>query len=917
MMLEDRDDGHLKAMWEGQANILVSVRVRPLLKHDPIKRSCVRVLDSKLVVILDPSLSDKNDILRAHRNREKNYAFDFVFEPNSSQEVCYNNTTKFLIHGVLDGFNATVFAYGQTGSGKTYTMIGTEENPGIMIRVMSDLFAYSTNQSKELGISYKVIVSFLEVYNENIRDLLGIGELEEYLDLREDPIKGPVIAGITEVEAKSSNEIMKLLHRGNSRRSQAATAANEVSSRSHAVLQVIVEARDRSLGHGVVDNIKVGKLSLVDLAGSERAANTQNRGARLVEGANINRSLLALGNCINALGEKGNRGNFVPYRDSKLTRLLKDSLGGNCRTVMIANISSSESSFEETLNTLKYANRAKNIKTEAKRNVLNVNYHISEYVDLINNLRGEIKQLKEQMETHAPLPGPTITQNKDTDDTQRHHRISELEIKTQRSTESSLLHEKSHGLLLEQKGSPSFESHMIYNSTGSNKDENSNNNNKVHPSTPIEALRGSLKTSTSNDAQSHSTNNETRELLESMRQMIVSNFQERMQLRRSLIELEDQNVQNSIEVSKRQLVVVQWTENLRIEEWNANNDIDLSAHIIANAPNDVVTAWKECEQLRKAVTKNNSMKKSISKRLRHNEKEAETLRDELSGKITGEDRRDLMELQYQVGRLELENMELEQHRIVHESVLKGKDLTIQKLKLQLAVKDKVMHRQQQVLKDHHLEDLVGYSKFILMEKSITEDANGPRRSKPSIKADVIDKNEKKRNNPHHHLNEKDGGRDHVIESKNVTHTIVTSDGYADGIVYVNESASSNESPSLVDNTTKIERRLFDRSDNSNRVRGRQRPMAAIGGRPSRRSISGDRHDDDRVIGFESEVMELNSVGGGMTKPQPQQYSKMKSEVTRKERSDQLNRKMPDLSGSKVEAPFLGSRDRMQGLKQML
>ena len=208
-------------------------------------------------------------------------------------------------------------------------------------------------------------------------------------------LPGPVVAGITEVEVASSQQIMDLLHGGNLKRSQAATAANEVSSRSHAVLQVLVQCNDRA--PGVVANIKVGKLSLVDLAGSERAANTKNTGARLVEGANINRSLLALGNCINALGEKGNKGNFVPYRDSKLTRLLKDSLGGNCRTVMIANISSAESSFEETLNTLKYANRAKNIKTNVQRNVLNVNYHISEYVQLINNLRSEINVLKDQI----------------------------------------------------------------------------------------------------------------------------------------------------------------------------------------------------------------------------------------------------------------------------------------------------------------------------------------------------------------------------------------------------------------------------------------------------------------------------------------------------------------------------------------
>lgn len=283
-------------------------------------------------------------------------------------------------------------------------MIGNLQDPGIMVRVMDDLFIHSSSQGKKMGIQFKCTVSFLEVYNENIRDLLS--DTEEYLDLREDPIKGPVVAGITEFEAKSASEIMQLLHQGNNKRSQAATAANDVSSRSHAVLQVIVESRDKA--PGVVANIKVGKLSLVDLAGSERAANTKNVGARLVEGANINRSLLALGNCINALGEKGNKGNFVPYRDSKLTRLLKDSLGGNCRTVMIANISSAESAFEETLNTLKYANRAKNIKTQVTRNVLNVNYHISEYVQLINNLRGEIKALKGQIGVGGPSGiGPT------------------------------------------------------------------------------------------------------------------------------------------------------------------------------------------------------------------------------------------------------------------------------------------------------------------------------------------------------------------------------------------------------------------------------------------------------------------------------------------------------------------------------
>ena len=706
-MDENQMDEHMKAMWAGQSNILVSVRVRPIMKHDVVKKSCVRVLDGKVVVIMDPAQNDAKNVLRSNRTREKQYAFDYVFEPSSSQEATYHHTTKFLIHGVLDGFNATVFAYGQTGSGKTYTMIGTEENPGIMVRVMSDLFSICATQAAANVLTYKVTVSFLEVYNENIRDLLseGVG-MDEYLDLREDPIKGPVVAGITEVEAKTSGEIMRLLHQGNARRSQAATAANEVSSRSHAVLQVIIEARDSASGHGVVDNIKVGKLSLVDLAGSERAANTQNRGARLVEGANINRSLLALGNCINALGEKGNKGNFVPYRDSKLTRLLKDSLGGNCRTVMIANISAAESSFEETLNTLKYANRAKNIKTEAKRNVLNVNYHISEYVELINNLRGEIKQLKDQIEV-----GPGAAENGN---------LAAGPNGNDMILDSQAAGEVNAKMGLEQPtgaagGGPHPGGHSPHEAR------------VINPSTPMQAVRDSLRSGGSllGGRNTSAQGGETRELVNSMRQMIVSNFQERMQLRRSLIELEDQNVQNSIEVSKRQLMVVQWTEKSGMtEELGDDVDLtnsDLSAAIIARAPQDVATAWRECEQIRKAVAKNNSMKRSIAKRLRHNEREAERVRDEMGDKITGEDRRQLMELQYQVGRLELENMELEQHRIVHESILKGKDLVIQKLKLQLAVKEKVISRQESVLKEHNLNDKVGYSQLAMFERSLAGD----------------------------------------------------------------------------------------------------------------------------------------------------------------------------------------------------
>ena len=219
--------------------------------------------------------------------------------------------------------------------------------------------------------SYEIKVSFLEIYNENIRDLIESNNeaskqedsANVYLDLREDPHRGACVAGLKEIEVNTAEEILSLLIHGNGNRTTEETDANETSSRSHAVFQIICQYTEKSAG--IRAEINVGKLSLIDLAGSERAQKTNNRGMRMIEGANINRSLLALGNCINALHENSTKGqqNYIPYRDSKLTRLLKDSLGGNCRTVMIANIAGGSESFEETHNTLKYANRAKNIKT--------------------------------------------------------------------------------------------------------------------------------------------------------------------------------------------------------------------------------------------------------------------------------------------------------------------------------------------------------------------------------------------------------------------------------------------------------------------------------------------------------------------------------------------------------------------------
>lgn len=238
---------------------------------------------------------------------------------------------------------------------------------------------------------YKLTASFVEIYNEYIKDLLK-PKTKEYLELWDDPVQGTIISGVTELEVSNIGGIMKLLHLGNGRRTTESTRANEASSRSHAIFQLCIQRRPRLAGYEF--ELKKGMVSLIDLAGSERGSATENRGARLFEGAKINRSLLALANCINALGDKARKGTFVPYRDSKLTRILKESLGGKSKTLMLCNASPASNQFEETLNTLKYANRAKEIKVQAEESKKVVELHVAEYKHIIEELRGEISSLQ-------------------------------------------------------------------------------------------------------------------------------------------------------------------------------------------------------------------------------------------------------------------------------------------------------------------------------------------------------------------------------------------------------------------------------------------------------------------------------------------------------------------------------------------
>lgn len=323
--------------------------------------------------------------------KDQVFAFDRIFDENANQTEVYEATTRNLLDSVLDGYNATVFAYGATGCGKTHTITGTSQQPGIIFLTMQELFEKISERSDEKQT--EITLSYLEIYNETIRDLLVPGGSKQGLMLREDSNQAVTVAGLTSHRPNNVQEVMDMIVLGNEYRTVSPTAANATSSRSHAVLQINVAQKDRNAA--VNEPHTMATLSIIDLAGSERASATKNRGERLFEGANINKSLLALGSCINALCDARKK-NHIPYRNSKLTRLLKFSLGGNCKTVMIVCVSPSSEHFDETQNTLRYANRAKNIQTKVTRNVFNVNRHVKDFLVKIDEQMALINQLKAQ-----------------------------------------------------------------------------------------------------------------------------------------------------------------------------------------------------------------------------------------------------------------------------------------------------------------------------------------------------------------------------------------------------------------------------------------------------------------------------------------------------------------------------------------
>ncbi|XP_032344277.1 kinesin-like protein KIF18A [Camelus ferus] len=393
----------------------VVVRVRPENTKEKAAgfHKVVHVVD-KHILVFDPKQEEisffhgkktiNRDITK-RQNKDLKFVFDAVFDETSTQLEVFEHTTKPILRSFLNGYNCTVLAYGATGAGKTHTMLGSAAEPGVMYLTMLDLYK-SMDEIKEEKIC-STAVSYLEVYNEQIRDLLvNSGPLA----VREDAQKGVVVQGLTLHQPKSSEEILQLLDNGNKNRTQHPTDMNATSSRSHAVFQIYLRQQDKTAS--INQNVRIAKMSLIDLAGSERASSTSAKGTRFIEGTNINRSLLALGNVINALADTKRKNQHIPYRNSKLTRLLKDSLGGNCQTIMIAAVSPSSVFYDDTYNTLKYANRAKDIKSSLRSNVLNLDNHITQYVKICNEQKEEILMLKEKLKAYEEQKAITDENNK-------------------------------------------------------------------------------------------------------------------------------------------------------------------------------------------------------------------------------------------------------------------------------------------------------------------------------------------------------------------------------------------------------------------------------------------------------------------------------------------------------------------------
>eukprot|EP00933_Yihiella_yeosuensis_P023844 TRINITY_DN18531_c0_g1_i1.p1 TRINITY_DN18531_c0_g1~~TRINITY_DN18531_c0_g1_i1.p1 ORF type:complete len:454 (+),score=75.16 TRINITY_DN18531_c0_g1_i1:120-1481(+) len=364
-------------------SVLVAIRVRPLNEREKSAGSaeCLSFENAT-------GLTVKKEGEKDHR-----FTYDCVMRSNTAQQEVFDRTGRPLLHKVLEGYNGCLFAYGQTGSGKTFTMQGegTGANRGVIPLLCTGLFAEIKKRQDSKNIT--VVCSVLEIYNERLKDLLVDGR--DDLNIREDGVaggRGIHVDGLHETAVNTCEDVLTLISKAQSRRAVGQTNMNEHSSRSHSVVTLRIASWNSDDVDG--ETMTVSKLHLIDLAGSERQKATGATGDRLKEGAQINLSLSALGNVINALTEPKGKGRHIPYRDSKLTRLLQDSLGGNSYTVIVCNISPATINAEETTSSLRFAERAKKIENKAVVNRDPKGERIAELLEENKALKAKVAQLE-------------------------------------------------------------------------------------------------------------------------------------------------------------------------------------------------------------------------------------------------------------------------------------------------------------------------------------------------------------------------------------------------------------------------------------------------------------------------------------------------------------------------------------------
>lgn len=508
-----------------------------------------------------------------------------------------------------------------TGAGKTYTMLGdvygaSTGEEGICSLSIAEIFK-NMNPVKK----HKVKMSYLEIYNERIVDLLGG---TNGLMIVEDPLKGVSVPDLSEYEVHNSKGLLDLLLKGNQRRTMAETSTNQFSSRSHAILQISIESTGKN-EKGVAEVLS-SKLSLVDLAGSERSFSNGNKGLRMLEGGKINRSLLALGNCINILSDKAKAGTcFIPYRDSKLTRFLKDSLGGNTRTVMIACIAPGGDCYEETVNTLKYAERAKRIKKNVCRNVKELELTAGQYKGIIEGLKEEIALLKEKMPLHSGEYAPVVVND---------IAIKELDVEIR---ETKALKDRCKEQLMKESLS----------------------------------LRSSQSEVVDDQAQ-----------LCKISQQLLSKYEEHYEMKQSVQELKELNEKNSKRMGELQRALDKDVGAKIIEGLPKAKQEQIEKSIAAKA--------KEIEELQKAIETNENIKKQIEDSLKENariqqkylalvvklqnHKKKDVLELQIAVRTLKLERMDLL----------MQNLEIQKLKRVAELEKQGKDKELARVKRELA-----------------------------------------------------------------------------------------------------------------------------------------------------------------------------------------------------------------------------------------